>query len=121
MKDCPHKSTQFAGSQGQSSSTGGKNQSMKNQPRPTSGQKGDKGRGKGKGKNKFGNPSSGGKNRPSARAVEGEEEEKPEYETERQENEETSEQPFDLQEEEQSYQEEQSEPVESTVKRYLHI
>ena len=65
MKYCPHKSTQFAGSQGQSSSSGGKNQSMKNQPRPTSGQKGDKGRGKGKGKKdvkkKLGNPSSGGK------------------------------------------------------------
>ena len=50
MKDCPHKSTQVAGSSGQSSSSGVKNQSMKNQSRPTSGQKGEKGRGKGKGK-----------------------------------------------------------------------
>ena len=65
----------------------------------------------------------GTKNRPSARAIEGEEEEVPEYDTEIQENEEeASEQPFDPfepQEEEQTYQEEQSEPVESTVKTIL--
>ena len=65
MKDCPRKSTQSVGSQGQSSSSGGKNQSMKNQPRPTSGQKGEKGRGKGKDekyvKKKLGSSSYGGK------------------------------------------------------------
>ena len=100
MKDCPHKSTQFAGSQGQSSSSGGKYQSTKNQPRPNSGQKGDKGRGKGKGKKdvkkKLGNTSFRGKNKPSARALGGEEEEEPEYETENEEEneEENSEQPF---------------------------
>ena len=64
------------------------------------------------------------KNRPSARAIEGEEEEVPAYETENQENEEeASEQPFDpfepQEEEEQTYQEEQSEPVEPTVKMII--
>ena len=92
MKDCPHRSTQSASSTGQSSSSGMKNQPVKNQPKPTMGQKG-KGKGKKNGKKKT---SSRGKNRPSARAVEGEEKEEPEYDIENQENEEeTSGQPFD--------------------------
>ena len=124
MKDCPRRSMQPAGSTGQSSNSGAKNQPVKYQPKPTTGQKGKskgKGRGKGDPKKKAPTFSSGGKNRPAARAIEGEEEEVPEYETENQEYEEFSEQPLDpfepQEEEEQNYQEE-AQPTE-TIKMIL--
>ena len=112
IKDCPHKPTQMGqsagsqryGSQSQSSSSGNKGQSTRSQPRPQSGQKGDKGRGKGKGKSKkdvkkmFGKTPSGTKNKPAARALDGEEEDENENEDEYEE--EDSEQYSDPQEEE---------------------
>ena len=89
IKDCPHKPTQFAGSQGQSSSSGNKGQSTRIQPRPQSGQKGDKGKGKGKSKKdvkkKLGKTSLRIKYKPAARSLEGEEEYETEYETENEE------------------------------------
>ena len=68
---------QSVGSTGQSSNSGAKNQPVKYQPKPTTGQKGKnkgKGRGKGDPKKKAPTSSAGGKNRPAARAIEGEEE-----------------------------------------------